>query len=118
MLNPFDDLTKYSKVNVDTAMKSLGVISKSAQALAAGAADYSKKSLEQGTEALEKILGAKSIEQAIEIQSDYIKTVYDGFIAESNRVSELYADLAKEVYRPFEPYTGKMRALPYPQMTS
>ena len=99
-------------------MKSLGVISKGVQALATGAADYSKKSLEQGTKALEKFLSANSIEQAIEIQSDYIKTAYEGFIAESNRVSELYADLAKEVCRPFEPYFGKMPAPAYPQMTS
>jgi len=49
MLNPFDDLTKFN--NMDAAMKSLNVISKGVQALAAGAADYSKKSLEQGAEA-------------------------------------------------------------------
>jgi len=116
MLNPFDDLTKFN--NMDAAMNSLNMISKGAQALAAGAANYSKKSLEQGTAAVEKILGASSIEQAMEIQSDYIKTAYEGFIAESNRVSELYADLAKEVCRPFEPYVGKMPAFPYPQMTS
>jgi phasin family protein len=115
MFNVFDDLTKY---NNDAAMKSLSVISKGVQELASGATDYSKKSLEQGTEALEKMLAARSLEKAMEIQSDYIKTAYESFIAESNRVSELCADVAKEVYKPFEAYVSKMPALPFAQATS
>jgi phasin family protein len=115
MFNTLDDLTKY---NNDTAMKSLSVISKGMQELASGAADYSKKSLEQGTEALEKMLAARSLEKAMEIQSDYIKTAYESFIAESNRVSELCADVAKEVYRPFEAYVGQMPTLPFAQASS
>jgi phasin family protein len=110
------DLTRYN--NMDTAMKSLSVISKGVQELASGAADYSKKSLEQGTEALEKMLASRSLEKAMEIQSDYIKTAYESFIAESNRVSELCADVAKEVYKPFEAYVGKMPALPFAQASS
>lgn len=115
MFNTLDDLTKY---NNDTAMKSFTVISRGVQELASGAADYSKKSFEQGTEALEKMLAARSLEKAMEIQSDYIKTAYESFIAESNRVSELCADVAKEVYKPFEAYVGKMPALPFAQATS
>jgi phasin family protein len=118
MFNSLDDLTKCNKDNVDAAMKSFGVISKGVQAIAAGAADYSKKSLEQSTEALQKLLGAGSLEKAMEVQSDYIKTAYESFIAESNRVSELCADVAKEVYKPFEAYAGKMPALPYGQASS
>jgi phasin family protein len=115
MFNTLDDLTKY---NNDTAMKSLSVISKGMQELASGTADYSKKSLEQGTEALEKMLAARSLEKAMEIQSDYIKAAYESFIAESNRVTELCADVAKEIYKPFESYVGKMPTLPFAQATS
>jgi phasin family protein len=115
MLNSTDNLTKFNKENVDAAMASLGHISKGVQAIAASAVDYTKKSLEQGTEALQKMLSARSVERAFEIQSDYVKTAYETFIAESNRMSELYADLAKEVYRPFECYVGKMPTFPIAQ---
>lgn len=115
MFNTLDDLTKN---NMDAAMKSLSAISKGVQELATGAADYSKKSFEQGTEALEKMLAARSLEKAMEIQSDYIKTAYESLIAESNRVSELCADVAKEVYKPFEVYAGKMPSLPFAQASS
>lgn len=118
MADPFDDLSKFGKDRVDATMQSLDVISKSVQALAEGAADYSKKSIERTAEAFNKMLGANSLEQAMEVQSDYFKTAYESFIAESNRVSELCADLAKEVYRPFEAGMGKFSALPYGQLTS
>lgn len=112
MLDSADELSKYSKQNVDAAMASLGCISKGVQAIAAGAVDYSKRSMEQGTAALEKMLSARSVERAFEIQSDYVKTAYETFIAESNRVSELCADIVKEVYRPLERYTGTMPMFP------
>jgi phasin family protein len=115
MFDTLDDLTKN---NMDAAMNSLSVVSKGVQELAAGAVDYSKKSLEHGTEALEKMLSARSLEKAMEIQSDYIKTVYESLIAESNRVSELCVDVAKEVCKPFEVYAGKMPMLPFAQASS
>jgi hypothetical protein len=36
------------------------------------------------------------------VQSDYFKTAYEGFVAEATKLGELYADLAKETYKPIE----------------
>ena len=74
-------------------------------------ADYSKKVFEQGTAATEKLIGAKSLEKAIEVQSDYVKSSYEGFVAEATKLGELYADLAKEAYKPFESQFGKVGTL-------
>ncbi len=43
----------------------------------------------------------------MEIQADYAKTAYEGFVAQATKISELYADLAKETYKPFEAYMVK-----------
>ena len=102
MLKNFEDFQKLGKENVDVAMKQLGTVSKGWQTIATEFADYSKKSFEDGSAALEKLLGAKSLEKAIEVQSDYVKSAYEGFVAESTKLAELYTDLAKEVYKPFE----------------
>jgi hypothetical protein len=102
-----DNMQGFNKDGMDAAMKSFGAVSQSVQAIAAETADFSKKSFEQGAEALEKMLGAKSIDKAVELQSDYLKTSYEAFIAQSNRMSTLYADLAKEVFKPFEGLVGK-----------
>jgi hypothetical protein len=70
-------------------------------------ADYSKKSFEEGTAATEKLFGAKSLEKAIEVQSDYFKTSYESFVSQATKLGELYSDLAQEAYKPFEGYLNK-----------
>jgi len=107
MLKNFDELQKLSKDNMDAAMKSFGALSKGVQAIAVEVADYSKKSFEEGSAAAEKMFGAKTLDKAIEIQSDYAKQAYEGFVAGATKIGELCADLTKESYKPFESYLGK-----------
>ena len=108
MLKNFEDFQKLGKDNIDTCMKQFGTVSKGWQAIATEFADYSKKCFEHGSAALEKLLGAKSLEKAIEIQSDYVKTAYEGFVAQATKIGELYTDLAKETYKPLEGMIAKV----------
>jgi hypothetical protein len=111
MAKTIDDMQQFGKDNMDATMKSFGALSKSFQAIAVEVADYSKKVFEQGTAATEKLIGAKSLEKAIEVQTDYAKSAYEGFVAEATKLGELYADLAKEAYKPFENQFGKVGSL-------
>ena len=108
MLKNFEDFQKLGKDNVDVCMKQFGSVSKGWQAIATEFADYSKKSFEDGSAALEKLFGAKSLETAVEVQSNYVKTAYEGFVAEATKLGELYTDLAKESYKPFEGILAKV----------
>jgi hypothetical protein len=107
MLNNFDDMQKLGKNSLDATVKSFGALSKSAQAIAVEMADYSKKSFEDGSKTLERLFGAKTLEQTIEIQTDYTKTAYESFIAGATKIGELYTDLAKETYKSFESNLSK-----------
>ena len=107
MIKNFDEMQKLSKDNVDAAMKSFGAVSKATQTIAAEVADYSKKAFEDSTKVVEKMFGAKSLDKAIEIQADYAKSAYEGFVAQATKIGELYADLAKETYKPYESFVAK-----------
>ena len=96
----FDEMQRYSKEQLDSTMKAWGQMSKGVQAIAAETADYSKRSFEEGSAALEKLLGAKSLEKAIEIQTAYAKTAYEGFVAQATKVSELYTRVATDALKP------------------
>lgn len=108
MVKNLNEMQKLGQENADAATKAVGVISNGVQAIAAEVADYSKKSFEEGTKVFEQLLGAKSVEQAIELQKVYLKSVYEGFVAEATKIGGLYADLAKETYKPFEGYVAKI----------
>ncbi len=97
-----EEMQNLGKNNMDMALTSFGAWSKGAQAIAVEVVDYSKKTAESSAAAWEKLMGAKSLEKAMEVQTEYLKSSYEGFVAEAAKLGELYVDLAKEAYRPFE----------------
>lgn len=105
----FDDVQKYSRENVDLALKSLGSVSKGFQAIAVEVADYSKKAFEDNSALVEKLLGAKTIDKAIEVQSAFVKSSYESYLARMTKIGELYAGLAKESYKPVETTLAKTK---------
>ena len=102
MMNSFEDANKIGKEMMDNSLKSYAAMSKGVQTIASEATDYSKKSYEDGVAAFEKIAAAKSVEKAMEVQADFMKSSYESFVAQATKMGELYADLAKEVYKPYE----------------
>ena len=109
MMKNFEDLQQASKENVDNTLKTMGALSTGVQAIAVEIADYSKKAFEDGSAALEKMFGVKSFDKAIEVQTEYAKTAYEGFVAQASKIGEMYADLAKESYKPFESLMTKVK---------
>ena len=110
MIQQFDQFQKYGQDNVDAAMKTFGAVTKGAQTIAIEAADYARKSFEQGSAAFEKLVGAKTLDKAVEIQTEFLKSSYEGFVAQSTKMGELYASLAKDAFKPFEAAVAKAPA--------
>lgn len=109
MIRNFDDLQQVGKDNVDNALKSFGALSKGTQAIATEVVDYSKKSFEEGTAALEKLFGVKTLDKAVELQTEFARSAYEGFVAKAAKIGEIYADLAKETCKPFEAMVAKAK---------
>ena len=71
------------------------------QAIATAYGDYTKKSFEDTRSFVEKLSGVKSVDKAIEIQTEFAKSAFETFVAESQKIGALYGDLAKQSYKPF-----------------
>jgi len=102
MTEPFEDISRAGKEFVDAGLKSFASLSKGSQAIAAEASEFSKRAFEAGSGAFEKLASAKSFEQAFEIQSDYARRSYEAFVAQATKVGEMYAEIARDSYKPFE----------------
>ena len=107
MLNGMEDFQKASKDSMAKTMESANTLSKGLQAIAVESADYSKKSFENGTAHMEKLMGAKSLDVAFEAQSDFVKSAYESAVSQATRIGELYVDLAKDAMKPFEGFLPK-----------
>jgi len=101
MLN-FDDVNRKNKEAMDTVLKSYSETAKGFQAIAAEAVEYSKKSFQDTVTHFESLSGARSFEAAFELQTNYVKTAYENFVGEATKLGEMYSDLAKSAYKPYE----------------
>jgi hypothetical protein len=90
------------KDNYDAMFRSYGELNKGLQAIAARWTEFSKQSFEDATRTFERLVGVKSLEQALEIQSAYAKRAYDNWVAEASKLGEMYANVAREAYKPVE----------------
>jgi hypothetical protein len=102
MIKNFEDIQKLSQTNVDSAMKVFGEWNKNWQAIAAEMSDYTKRSFEESSSVLEKLMSSKSVEQAVEIQTTYAKRAYDDYMQQVSKIGGMYASMAKEAYKPVE----------------
>ena len=49
----------------------------------------------------------KSLDKAIEVQTEFAKSAYETFVAESQKIAGLYTDLAKQTFKPVEGLVAK-----------
>jgi hypothetical protein len=93
---------------IDTGTASSDTFPGGFQAIATAYGDYTKKSFEDTKLFVEKLSGVKSLDKAIEVQTEFAKTAYETFVTESQKIAALYSDLAKQSYKPFGGFVAKM----------
>ena len=77
------------------------------QAIATAYGDYAKKSFEDTKSFVEKLSGVKSLDKALEAQTEYLRSSYETFVAESQKIAGLYSDCAKQTFKPYEGLVSK-----------
>ena len=96
------------KEQIDTGTASSNAVPGGFLAIATPYGDYTKKSFEDTKLFVEKLSGVKSLDKAIEVQTEFAKTAYETFVTESQKIGVLYSDLAKQSYKPFSDFVAKM----------
>ena len=90
---------KNGKEQLESATTSPTFLATGFQAITAETIEYSKKSLENGSAFVEKLLGAKSFQSAIHVRSEYARTSYAALVAYLTKIGELNTKLAKEAFK-------------------
>ena len=104
----FEDFQKLGKENFEIALKTLDTQSKGLQAIATEVADFTKKSFEHNSAPVEKLLGVKTFDKAVEIQQAYVKEAYEGYVAYATKLGEMVSSLAKDAVKPYEGIIAKV----------
>ena len=102
-----EDIQNYGKEHFETVVASATTLQSGVQAIASAYGEFAKKSFEDTKSFAEKLSGVKSLDKALEVQTEYAKTAYETFVAESQKIAGLYTDLAKQTFKPFEGIVAK-----------
>ncbi|MGD2025900.1 MAG: phasin family protein [Methyloceanibacter sp.] len=104
------DIQKLGKDNYEAVLKSYGQVNQGIQEIGTSLSDYAKQAFADANVTFEKLVGAKTLEHAVEIQSQYAKVAYDKWMAEMTKVGEMYATVARDAYKPVEKAVEKTAA--------
>ncbi len=109
MFSNFEAFQNFGKEQMEASTAAASGVTKSLQAIAAGATDYSKKSIEQNSAFVEKMMGVRKVEDVVALQQDFAKSTFEGFMAQMTKMGELYTGLAKEAMKPVETAMAKAK---------
>ena len=79
------------------------------QALAAEMMEYSKSAFDDAIRTWEQLIGVRSLEQAMQIQSDYAKRVYENHMAEMKKLGEMTVGMVRDASKPSAPIAPTRR---------
>src|SRR5262245_57960544 len=85
---------------LEGASRSFTAANKGFQALAREMTEYSKAAFDDAIRTWEQLLGAKSLEQAMQIRSDYAKRTYENHMAELSKLGQMYVGIIADASRP------------------
>ena len=102
MVNNHEAFQRLGQQNVETAIKVFGEWSNGWRTIGAEMTDFTRRLLEDGIATVENLLRAKSLDQAMGIQSDFATRILEGYWHNISKINGMYAQLLKDSYQPFE----------------
>jgi hypothetical protein len=102
MKNIGKEAEKAARDGFDAAARSMGEMNKGLQAIATEMTDYSRKTLEDSLRAWEQMLGARSVGQVMEIQTQFATRSFDRYMSGMSKLGEMYLSMTRNATEPVE----------------
>jgi phasin family protein len=96
----YDRMVGFSKENVEAAMKATTTYTKAVEQMNVEAMEFSKRQIEDGIAAWKAVVGAKTVQEAWEVQSDFAKSAMDAYVAQFTKMNEMFLSTAKTAAEP------------------
>ena len=97
----------YGKETVEAYMQAANVAGKGAETLHNEIYTYSKQSIEDTIAATKALMATKSVHEAFELQTDFAKTAFDGYVSQMTKLGEIFASTTKDSFAPIQ---GRVQA--------
>jgi len=99
-LTALAEANTHSKKNLEAVVAAVTAATKGAEALGAETFAYSKKAAEEQVAAVKALASAKSIQEAVELQTAWAKSALESYIAQVSKASEIVSASIKDSVKP------------------
>lgn len=96
----FEQFNTLGKDNMEAVVAFSTTYAKGIEAINAELAAFAKKSLEDSVTATKALMGAKTVKELVDLQSDFAKTSFDELMSKSSKLGEMYAKVTKQALEP------------------
>lgn len=94
------ELNAHGKKNLEALVESAAAAQKGAEALSQQAVSFSKKSWEDGMAAAQSLTQARSIQELLELQTNWAKSAAETYLSEAARAAETFTASMKDSFKP------------------
>lgn len=102
MFEGYDQFASLSQGNYDAVSKSFGILAKGLEDASKTWFAYTQGSVDSTVAFGKQVLGAKSLNEVVDLQNSFAKTSFDTFVSESTKLSEIGVKTANEAIEPIK----------------
>ncbi len=96
----YEEFSKFQKDNYDACVAATGIFAKGAENVGKTWMGLTQEAMEEAAQTAKALLGAKTLREAVDLQSGFAKANFDKFVAEGTKLSELTVKVANEAFAP------------------
>ncbi|WP_372398406.1 TIGR01841 family phasin [Azospirillum sp. HJ39] len=100
LLKSYEDLQAAGKANVEALIASSTIAAKGAEDLGREVVAYGQSTLDKSITTGKALLGAKSLQEVVELQNAFLKSSFDSLLAETGRLQELTTKFTSDAFAP------------------
>jgi len=101
-------LVDFQKSSLEAVMTSAGAVAKGVEKTVTEQSAFAKESFEDGVAAAKAAASSKSIQDALTVQNDYVRSAFEKNLGQFNKVADQWMALTKEVAAPLTEQYGAM----------
>ena len=98
----YDQFMNFSKDTAEAMIKAANAAGKGIETINSEMFAYARKSLEESITATKAIMGSKSVDEAVQLQSDFSKSVFETYVDELAKFGDLTLATAKDAAMPLQ----------------
>lgn len=100
MATGFGKWADFNRESLEAMMASAGRLAKGFEKAASENSAFAKASYEDGVAAFKAATTSKSVQEALDIQSDFLRTTFEKNLSQLNKIAEHWASTTKEAAEP------------------